>query len=756
MHVRAAAALAAATVAVAIAAPGAAAQGTPVYKDPSAPVNQRVSDLLNRMTPAEKIGQMGQINAFVLMGDPTTPWDRAPFNEVMLKQVLDTNQIGSILSGGGAWPPAGNDAHAWASMVNDIQRYALDHSRLGIPIVYGVDAVHGHNNLSDATTVPHQVGLGATFDPALARRLGRRTGTDVRATGIPWDFAPVLDTERDLRWGRSYEPFGEDPLVNGIMGAATIQGLQGRDLSAPDAVAATAKHFIGYSAPDNGHDRTDATISDSELRRIHLPPFERGIDAGVATAMFNSGSVNGVPGHANKHLDTDVLRDQLGFRGVAVSDWQDVENLMTKYHLVPDDRLDQAYALAVNAGMDMSMIPLDANGYTAAMKRALTDGAIKQSRIDQAVRRILTLKFKLGLFEHPFADADAANAVVEDPAHRPLATRAARKSLVLLENDGTLPLRRTRKGGRLLVTGPSADNPTNQLGGWSVGWQGAFDLPDDVPVPPTTTVLEGIEHAAPGNMTVAYRPGAPADPAADPDDPAVAEQREAAVSAARRAKAVVVAVGEKPYAETPGDNDAPALPAVQRRLVDELAATGTPVILVVVAGRPLVMNRELDEAAASLMAFLPGSEGGTAIASVLFGRSEVAGRLTVSWPRTADQFPLAYNEGGAYAPRYAFGYGKSYGRYAVTELRMPGSARRGEDIDVVARVHRRGGVARGEYTALAFAQPAGGGQKQLIGFAREAFDGANARIHVDAETDALAPGAYRVTVGGTSERLVVR
>jgi beta-glucosidase len=236
----------------------------------------------------------------------------------------------------------------------------------------------------------------------------------------------------------------------------------------------------------------------------------------------------------------------------------------------------------------------------------------------------------------------------------------------------------------------------------------------------------------------------------------VTEQREAAVSAARRAKAVVVAIGEQPYAETPGDNDAPVLPAVQRRLVDELTATGTPVILVVVAGRPLVMNRELDGASAALMAFLPGSEGGTAIAGALFGRFDPAGRLTVSWPRTVEQIPLAYNAAGPYSPRYGFGYGKSYGRYSVTELRMPGSARRGEDVDVVARVHRRGGVDRGEYTALAFARPVGGGASRLIGFAREAFDGRNARIHVDADTGELAPGSYRVTVGDASGRLEVR
>jgi len=239
---------------------GAAKAQAATYLNAAAPMRDRVSDLLSRMTLAEKVGQMGQINAFVLMGDPTNPWDRAPFNEDQFELVLADNHIGSILSGGGAWPPAGNDARAWADMVNTIQAYAIEHSRLGIPIIYGVDAVHGHNNLSDATQMPQQINLGATFDPALALNLGRRTAKDVRATGIAWDFAPVLDTQRDARWGRSYEPFGEDPLLAGTLGAATIRGLQGRALNRGDAVAATAKHFIGYSAPDSGRDRTDATI----------------------------------------------------------------------------------------------------------------------------------------------------------------------------------------------------------------------------------------------------------------------------------------------------------------------------------------------------------------------------------------------------------------------------------------------------------------------------------------------------------------
>ncbi len=443
----------------------------------------------------------------MLQGDPSTPWDRGPLNPDLMKNVLNDNRIGSILSGGGAWPPVGDDGKAWADEINAIQQYALDapNNTLGIPIIYGADAVHGHNNLFDATMVPHQVGLGATFDPALAERLGQSTGRAVRATGVVWDFSPVLDTERDLRWGRSYEPFGEDPLLTGTLGAATIRGLQGHNLASGGSVAATAKHFAGYSAPDSGMDRTDATISQAELQDLHLPSFQQGIDAGVATVMVNSGSVNGEPVHASHHMLTDVLRGQLHFKGVVISDWQDVENLITKYHVAPD--MEHAVALAFNAGLDMSMIPLDADGFTTALTAAVTDGLVPESRIDDAVSHILTLKFRLGLFEHPYVDASKANAAVEDPANRPLARKAAQESLVLLGNDGVLPL--SHHTHRILVTGPNSDSPTNQLGGWSVAWQGAFGLPSDIPIPEVTTIKEGVQQAAGAGAQVIWKQGAP-------------------------------------------------------------------------------------------------------------------------------------------------------------------------------------------------------------------------------------------------------
>jgi beta-glucosidase len=734
--------------------------GRPVYKDPRAPVERRVADLLGRMTLEQKVGQMGQINVYILQGDPGNDWDRGPLNQAQLDKVLNQNMIGSILSGGGAWPPDGNDGNAWAREVNAIQQAALaaPSNTLGIPIIYGVDAVHGHNNLSDATQFPHQIGLGATFDPGLVHQLGVGTGRAVRATGIAWSFSPVLDTERDIRWGRSYEPFGEDPFLNGVLGAASIAGQQ-------RSVAATAKHFVGYSAPDTGHDRTDATISQAELQDIHLPPFQAGIDAGVQTVMVNSGSVNGEPVHASHRLLTDVLRGQLGFKGVVISDWQDVENLITKYHVASN--MEDALALAVNAGMDMSMIPLDATGFTTGLLAAVHDGKVSQARIDQAVSRILALKFRQGLFEHPFTDAGRANAGVEDPADRPLARRAAQESLVLLENRGALPLRGRAK---VLVTGPNSDSAVNQPGGWTIGWQGAFGLPDPplgVLPPEVTTVREGLQQAG---LNVVWKQGAPVadttdrnatpDPLNDAGNPAVVAARDDAVAAAKGVDAVVVAVGESPYAEGQGDDETPELTSAQAALVDALEATGKPVIVVVIAGRPLVMNAALDKSAAALMAFLPGSEGGAAIADALTGRVNPSGRLTVSWPKALGQFPLAYNEAGApYDPRYPFGYGLSYTRFDVKGL---DARTRWGRVDASAFV-RNVGRRDGGDTVLAFAERLGGGApKRLVAFDRVGVRaGGLERAKLSFDVSRLAstqpdgrrsvlPGTYKLTVEGAS------
>ena len=427
----------------------AAAQATLPYQDASLTPEQRADDLLPRMSLEEKVGQMTQINATALQGDPANPWDRAELNDVILDDVLCQNLSGSILSGGGA-SPAVNTPRAWAEMTNYIQQFALECQPHGIPIIYGIDAVHGHNNVLGATMFPHQFGLGAAYDTGLARELGHATATDVRATGIHWDFAPVADIWRDLRWGRSYEPFSEAPLAAGDLVAASVSGLEGDDLT--EQVASTTKHFVGYSAPDSGRDRENATIDERELWDEHLPSFIRGINAGSETVMANSGSVNGEPVHASHHLLTEVLRDELGFEGVLDSDWEDIWKLITVYGIADTDQ--EAITIAINAGIDMSMVPLEAGRFTSGLLAAVEDGDVTMGRIDEAVRRILILKFRLGLFEQPYADEDRAEDIEGD--HAGLARRAAAETMTLLENDGTLPLRRER--ANVLVTGPSADS----------------------------------------------------------------------------------------------------------------------------------------------------------------------------------------------------------------------------------------------------------------------------------------------------------
>jgi beta-glucosidase len=606
--------------------------------------------------------------------------------------------------------------------------------------------------------------MGSTFDSALEQRMAGTTARAVRATGIHWDFSPVTDTERDIRWGRSYEPFGEDPLLTGTMAAAAVHGYQGDDISSPDHVAATTKHFLGYSAPDSGHDRTDATISRADLQDLHTPPFKDAIDAGAETVMINSGSINGYPVHGNHALLTDLLRNQLHFKGVVISDWQDVENLLTKYHVV--STYEDAVALAVNAGMDMSMIPLDAAQHTQAMLAAVNDGKISMARIDQAVSRILTLKFKLGLFEHPYVDAGQANAIVEDPGNLPLARQAAGESLVLLKNaQHTLPL--DSGDGHILVTGPTSDSPADQLGGWTIGWQGI--LPTEVPE--VTTLREGVQQGAPSGTDVAWSQGVP-DGVDDPNDPAAVTARQDAVAAAQNADAIVVGIGEPPYAETPGDTDNPTLAPSQTELVNELAATGKPVVLVYIGGRPRVANQALDESKAALMAFLPGTEGGSAIADALFGKTNPSGRLSVSWPKSVDQVPLFYNHaaGRPYDPRYPFGWGLSYTKFKVADLRAPDQVRSGDTLTAKADL-RNVGKRSGDDVVLAFVErqagPATAPVRQLVAFDREylrrgshktvklSFPLSRLAVTVASGDRRVVSGSYRLTVGGRSTTFTV-
>ncbi|HJX47433.1 MAG TPA: glycoside hydrolase family 3 N-terminal domain-containing protein, partial [Gaiellaceae bacterium] len=518
-----------------------------------------------------------------------------------------------------------NDPASWAEMVDGYQGIALS-TRLGIPLLYGTDGVHGHNNLYGATIFPHNIGLGAADDPALAREIARAVATEVRATGPRWTFAPCLAVARNERWGRTYESWGEHPAL-GMTAAQLVTGLQGEAIGA-ESVLATAKHFLGDGGTTGGVDRGDTDVSEDDLRAIHLPPYVDAIAAGVGSVMASYSSWNGEPSHTSGYLLTQLLKDELGFEGFVVTDWQGIDFL--------DERPGfsvEGVARAVNAGIDMIMIPEHYAKMRAVLLEAVESGAIAVARIDDAVARIVRKKFELGLFENPFADRALAREI-GSPAHRALARRAVQASIVLLKNDdNTLPL--VREGLRILVAGKNADDIGHQCGGWTLTWQGGSGA-----TVPGTSILAGIREAAGPSTLVDFA-----------SDGVGAEGHDLAIAV----------LGETPYAELFGDRPAPndlCLDEDDLAVVERLAASGVPTVAVLVSGRPLVITDQLQHWQALVAAWLPGTEG-AGVADVLFGRAAPAAKLPHSWPRSADQVPI--NVGDAeYDPLFPFGFGLSY------------------------------------------------------------------------------------------------
>jgi beta-glucosidase len=661
-----------------------------IYMDPSASIPARVHDLLGRMTLKEKVGQMDQA-VVGLLRDKTNPANGVCNGDNTsqpqpncLQTVLITDATGSVLSGGTDNPP-GNTGTDWANLYNTIQHYAIDHSRLHIPIIYGVDAVHGFGHPTAATLFPQSIGMGATWDTQLARQAGQATRNQICSVGTVWDFAPVQDVARDNRWGRTYETWGEEPALSGAMGGANIRGMQSGTCPTDPGlqVASTVKHFAAYSESINGHDRVEAQIPIRYLQDLFLPSYAGGINAGADTVMVNSGSINGIPATASHFLLTTELRQRLGFTGVVISDYNDVFALQTTYHIAPD--LESAVAEAVNAGVDMAMNAISSRNYDAALIAAVHDGLVPMWRINQAVTRILTLKFKLGLFDHPFVDATKANDAIS--GNVALDREAADESMTLLQNqNGTLPL---STSSHVTVVGPNADSIPDTLGGWSVSWQGVFDNnkqaccggpPDQIPTQ-TVTVWKGIQ-AADGNATLA------------PD-------QASAVAAAGSTDTYVAVVGEtRPYAEGLGDDPAPQLDASQKALIAALKATGKPVIVVVVAGRPLGLGPNAESANAILMAWQGSTQTGNGAADVLFGKYDPSGKLPVTWPSDAtppgldlssfnstgasplgdepkffDQFPGTNSgNGSGYNPLFPFAFGLSYTTFSTSGLSIAGPA----------------------------------------------------------------------------------
>jgi len=628
--------------------------------------SQKIEALLKRMTIEEKVGQMTQLAIGMISKGRDQDIQIDPDK---LDKAIVRYGVGSILNvSEQALTP-----DKWHDTIRQIQEAATK-SRLGIPVIYGIDSIHGANYIQGATLFPQEIGMAATWNPALMKRGSEIAAMETRAAGIPWSFSPVLDIGRQPIWPRFYETFGEDPYLAKVMGVAFVRGMEGTDVSSQDHVAACLKHYMGYSFPLTGRDRTPAWIPENYLREYFLPTFAAAVKAGAHTVMVNSAEINGVPGHINHHILTDILHDELGFKGFVVSDWEDIKKLVTVWRVAPTEK--EATRMAVMAGIDMSMVPLDYS-FSDNLIALVKEGAVPQSRIDEAVRRILRVKFELRLFEKPIP-APGLKSRIGLPDSRLASLQAARESMTLLKNtNNLLPLSKDRK---VLVTGPTADSLISLNNGWTYVWQGSEEslYPRDRP-----TIRRAIEAKA-GAANVTYVPGTKITrPAGSPSNstPTNVEAEvdiPAAVRAAGNADVIVLCLGEGSYTETPGNIPDLNLGEPQRKLAEAIEATGKPVVLVLVEGRPRIVNRIADNASAVLMAYNPGNEGGQAVADVLFGDFNPCGKLPFTYPRfpnglmTYDHkaFETDSFDNAGIRPQFEFGDGLSYTTFSYKDLRL--------------------------------------------------------------------------------------
>jgi beta-glucosidase len=614
-------------------------------------IEAQVDRLLKQMTIEEKAGQMTQV-AIDVISKRGTRGRNHQIDAALLEAALTNYHVGSILNVNGE----AYTVEHWHEIINQIQDAAAK-TRLKIPVIYGIDSIHGANYTLGATLFPQAIATAATWNPDLALRAGEISAFQTRASGIPWNFYPVLDIGRQPVWPRQWETFGEDVYLASEMAKAYVRGLQGNDVGARDKVAACVKHYAGYSLPMNGKDRTPAWIDERMLRQYVLPPYEAGVKAGAATVMVNSAEISGIPGHANYHLLTEILKQEWGFQGFVVSDWEDIKRLYTRDHVAESPK--EAVRMAVMAGLDMSMVPTDYSFYDLLLQCA-QDGSAPMARIDDAVRRILRVKFMTGLFDNPKPDP-AMKAKFDQPAFAEANLEAAREAITLLKNSrGVLPLAKNRK---ILVTGPTADLLSVLNGGWTITWQGDREdlYPKDKP-----TILRAIQAAA-GKHNVTYVPGTSFDREIDVT---------AAAVAAAKADVIVACLGEKAYCETPGNLEDLTLDEAQRHLIAELAKTGKPIVTVLAEGRPRVLRNIVPQSDAILLAYLPGEQGGRAIADVLFGGVNPSGKLPYTYPRSPNGFTTydykaLENTGDNPALwEFEFGYGLSYTAFQYSGLKL--------------------------------------------------------------------------------------
>ena len=668
-------------------------------------VEQKINALIANMSLEEKVGQMAQFTIDVLGKGGGVYASDEPFelDPAMMDTVFGKYKVGSILN------TSNNRARTtevWENTVKAIQEKAL--KEIGIPVIYGIDAIHGTTYTAGATFFPQQIGMAATFDPELVEEGSRISAYETRASNIPWNFSPILDLGRDSRWPRQWETFGEDPYLAKVLGMASVQGYQGKDRNHIDQnhVAATLKHYMGYGVPYSGKDRTPAIITESDLREKHFEPFRAAVEGGALSIMVNSGIVNNVSTHADYRLLTEWLKKDMNFDGVIVTDWADVQNLLSRDRIAKDYR--DAIRIAINAGIDMVMEPYNLK-FCDELVALVKSGEVKQERIDDAVRRVLRLKFRLGLFDRPswsrFDYPDFGS-----PVHEAAAKSAADESITLLKNeDNILPL---KKGVRLLVTGPNANSMRTLNGGWSYSWQG--EKVEEF-AQQYNTIFEALQKKF-GEANVKYEPGVTykMDGLYFEENPPEIQK---AVAAASGVDCIVLCVGENSYCETPGNLDELTLSENQIQLALALQKTGKPVILVLNEGRPRIIRKIEPDSKAIVQLYLPGNYGADALADILAGEVNPSGKLPYMYPKfeqgliTYDHKPCqnidqkmegVYDYGAETSVQYPFGFGLSYTTFEYANLTIDRkSFVPGDTITVTVDVKNTGAMA-GKETVMLF------------------------------------------------------
>lgn len=729
-----------------------ASQQSQQRRAPARGPEAKIESLLRQMTLEEKVGQMTQVTIDVV-SVPNAVGRNHRLDPQKLEEAILKWKVGSILNVNGE----AYTVDHWHEVLNAIQD-VVEKSRLKIPVLYGIDSIHGANYTLDAVLFPNAISAAATWNLDLVKKSAEISAYQTRASGIPWTFYPVMDIGRQPLWPRFWETYGEDVYLASRMGAAYTEGLQGSDMSARDKVAACVKHYAGYSMPFNGKDRTPAILDERTMRAVILPPYEAAVRAGAPTAMINSGEISGVPGHANSWLINQVLKKEWGFRGFAVSDWEDIKRLHTRDRVAASPK--DAVRIAVMAGVDMSMVPYDYS-FAELLLQCVKEGSVPMSRIDDAVRRILRVKMQVGLFDRPRPDP-SMKAQFDKPEFHQANLQAAREALVLLKNDGVLPLARGRK---ILVTGPNADLLNVLNGGWSLTWQGNREelYPKSKP-----TILKAIQSLNNGG-SVQYVKGVEWDKEID---------IRAAVAAASSADAVIAVMGEPAYCETPGNIEDLALPEPQIRLVDALAAAGKPVITVLVGGRPRVLRTVTKNSKAILWAGLPGNEGGRAVAEVLFGDVNPSGKLPFSYPRNVNGFttydykPLENTHDNPTGWEFPFGHGLAYTTFAYSDLQLSGKTMtRTGSIFITVKVKNTGRRPGKEVVQLYVSdlyRQVSPPNKELKGFQKiELAPGDEKVVRFELAAKDLAfvglenrwilePGEYRVQIAGLTAGFVLR